>query len=179
MAFGSAGERRADLGVELGDEVGRALRLGHERRRRERAHAGLLRVGVAESGVETGAAQHDEQPVLALVPEEDLHAGHVHRRLEPLDDGLRLGVGDAPGAPVGDRAVGASVARLPRAATSPATQLEVESGRRQRAAAQLELLGVVAEQAEVAGARPRRDARADRARRDRRCRRRRAGRDWG
>ena len=99
-------ERRADLRVELGDQVGGVLRLGRECRRRERRHAGLLRVGVAEPGIEPGAAQHDEQPVLALVPEEDLHARHVHRGLEPLDDGLRLGVGDAPGAPVGDRAVG-------------------------------------------------------------------------
>ena len=161
MAFGLGRERRADLRVEFDDQVGGVLRLGHECRRRERRHAGLLRVGVAESGIETGAAQHDEQPVLTLVPEEDLHAWHVHRVLEPLDDGLRLGVGDAPGAPVGDRAVGRQRGEVAAGGDVAGLELEVEAGGRQRAATELELLGVVAEQAEVAGARPGRDARPD------------------
>ena len=128
------------------------------------AHAGVLRVGVAEAGVEAGAAQHDEQPVLALVPEEHLDAGHAHPGLELLDDGLRLGVGDAPGAPVGDRAVGAEGGEVAAGGDVAGAQLEVEAGGRQRAAAELELLGVVAEEAEVAGTRAGRDARARPAR---------------
>ncbi len=44
--------------------------------------------------------------MLALVTEEDLDAGYLHRRLQPVDERTRLGVGDAPGPPVADRAVG-------------------------------------------------------------------------
>ena len=100
--------------------------------------------------------------MLTLVPEEDLHARHAHRGLEPLDDGLRLGVGNAPGAPVGDRAVRRQCGEVAAGGDVAGFQLEVETGGRQRTASELELLGVVAEQAEVPGARPGRDAGADR-----------------
>ncbi len=151
----------ADLRVELDDEVGGAFRFGRERRRRERRDARLLRVGVAEPRVEPVAAQHDQQPVLALVPEEHLHAREVHRGLQPIDDGLRLGVGDAPGAPVGDDAAGAERHEVAAGRDVARLELEVETGGRERAAPELEPFGVVAEEAQVARTGSGRDPRAD------------------
>ena len=126
------------------------------------AHAGLLGVGVAESGVEAGPPQHDEQPVLALVAEEHLDAGDVHARLEPLDDARRLGVGDAPGAAVGDRAVGGEGGRLPRRRRRRRAARSRGRRRTARRGPSSNWSGVVAEQPEVTRARAGRDARADR-----------------
>ena len=100
--------------------------------------------------------------MLALVPEEHLDAGHGHAGLELVDHGQRLGVGDAPGAPVGERAVGAEGGEVAAGGDVAGAQLEVESRGRQRAASELELLGVVAEEPEVTGSRAGGDAGPDR-----------------
>ena len=79
-----------------------------------------------------------------------------------IDDGLRLGVGDAARAPVGDDATGSEGGEIAAGGHIARLELEVEARRRERAAAELELLRVVAEEAEVARSRARRDAGADR-----------------
>ena len=71
-------------------------------------------------------------------------------------------IGDAPGAPVGERAVGAEGGEVAAGGDVAGAQLEVEAGGRQRAAPELELLGVVAEEPEVTGSRAGRDAGPDR-----------------
>ena len=162
VGLGLVGEHAPHLGVDLGEEVGGALGLGVERLGRERRDPGVLRVGVGEARVEAGTAQHHEHAVLALVTEEHLDAGHRHPGLELVDDDARLGVGDATGAAVGERAVGAEGGEVAAGGDVADAQLEVETGGGERAAPELELLGVVAEQAEVPGTRAGRDARTDR-----------------
>ena len=85
------------------------------------------------------AAQHDQHAVLALVAEEHLDPGDLHRRLQPLDDDARLGVGDAPGAAVGDGAVGVERGEVAAGGDVAGSELEVEPGGRERAPAELEL----------------------------------------
>ena len=162
MALGSSASTAPHLGVDLGEEVGGALGLGVERFRGERRDPGVLRVGVGEARVEARPAQHDEHAVLALVTEEHLDAGDRHAGLQLVDDDLRFGIGDAPGAAVGDGAVGVEGGEVAAGGDVAGAQLEVEAGGGERAAPELELLGVVAEQAEVAGARAGGDAGADR-----------------
>ena len=155
------GERGAHVAVELGDEVGGVLGVAVERLGGERRHAGALRVGVGEAGVEPLAAQHDEQSVFALVPEEHLDPGDAHRRLQVVDDGAGVGVGDAARAPVGDGAVSAEGGDVAAGRDVTGLELEVEPGGGEGAAPELELDGVVAEQAQVAGAGAGGDAGAD------------------
>ena len=128
----------------------------------ERRHAGVLGVGVGEAGVEPGAAQHHSTRCSRSWRKNTSTPGTVDSGLEPLDDSARLGVGDAPGAPVGDRAVGVEGGQVAAGGDVAGAQLEVEAGGGECAAPELELLGVVAEQPEMTGSRAGRDPGADR-----------------
>src|SRR5262249_58798993 len=64
--------------------------------------------------------------------------------------------------PVGDGAVAGERAEVAPSGDVARSQIEVEPGRAERTASELEALGVVAEQTEVPGAGPGRDAGADR-----------------
>ena len=81
LAFGLVGEHAPHLRVDLGDEVGGALRLGVERLGRER-RARRCAAGRCRRGGGRGPAPRSttSTPVLALVPEEHLDAGHATRR---------------------------------------------------------------------------------------------------
>ena len=129
-----AGEQRPNLGVELVDQLGGALRRSVERLRFERRHPRRLGVGVGDAFVETVPAQHDEHAVLALVPEEQLDAVQVHTLLETVDDRGGFVVGDAAGAPVDDGAVGRERAEVAASGDVSRAQLEVEARCAQRAA---------------------------------------------
>ena len=100
--------------------------------------------------------------MLALVAEEHLDAGHRDSGLELVDDDLRFRIRDATGATVGERAVGAEGGEVAAGGDVADPELEVETGGGERAAPELELLGVVAEQAQVSGTRAWRDAGTDR-----------------
>ncbi len=100
--------------------------------------------------------------MLALVAEENLGPVEMDTVLQLGDDGSGFVVGKAAGAAVGDRPVGGERAQVAAGGDVARSQLEVEPGRAQRAAAQLEALGVVAEEPEMAGPRTRRDAGPDR-----------------
>ena len=162
FAFDSPASSSLRLRGDVGDELGGVLGVGLERLRVERRDTLVLRVGVGERRVETGAAQHDEHAVLALVAEEHLGPVEMHAVLQLGDDGGRFVVGKATGAAVGDGPVGGERAQVAAGGDVARSQLEVEPGRAQCAAAQLEALGVVAEEAEVTGPRAGRDAGTDR-----------------
>ncbi len=154
-------EHLPDLRVDLGDQVRGPFRFRVERVGDEGSDPGVLRVGVGQAGIETGAAQDDEHAVLALVTEVHLDPGTRHRVLESIDDGTRLGVGDASGAAIRDQTAGVEGGEIPSCGDVAGAQLEVEPGRRQRAAPEFELLGVVSEEPEVTGTGTGGDAGAD------------------
>jgi hypothetical protein len=86
----------------------------------------------------------------------------MHAVLQLGDHRGRLVVGKPAGAAVGDGPVGGERAQVAAGGDVARSQLEVEPGRAQRAAAQLEAFGVVAEEPEVTGPRAGCDAGTDR-----------------
>ena len=123
------GEQRAYLRGELVDQLRGVLRLGIERRRLERQLIRVLRIGVAEPGIEPVASEHHEHPVLAFVPEEHVGAVEVHPGLEPVDDRPGLVVGNSSGAAVGDATLGVERAQVASGGDVARAQLEVETRR--------------------------------------------------
>ena len=124
-----AGQHALRLRDDVGDELGGVLGVGLERLGIERRDALVLGVGVGERGIEAGPAQHDEQPVLALVAEEHLGPVEMHAVLQLGDHRGRFVVGKSPGAAVGDRPVGGERAQVAAGGDVARSQLEVEPGR--------------------------------------------------
>src|SRR5262245_65689079 len=96
--------------------------------------------------------------MLACVPEVDLGAVEVHAVLQLADGGGGFVVGEPAGAAVGDGAVGGERAQVAAGRDVARPQLEVEAGRAERAATELEPFGVVPEETEVPGPRAGGDA---------------------
>src|SRR5215217_7254298 len=128
----------------------------------ERGHAGDLGVGVAEVAVQPLAAQHQQAAVLALGLEEELGPLQGDLAHQQVADGGRLLGGQAAGPAVGDDAVVVEGAEVDPGGDVAGLELEADAGRGQGAAADLVGERVVAEQAEVAGARAGGDAPGDR-----------------
>ena len=117
------------------------------------AHAGHLGVGVVDVGVEVGAPQHDEHPVLGLVDEQHLDARDRHALGEQAHHLEGLEVGDAPGPAVGDDALLVDGGQVAAGGDVARVQVDVEAGGRQRPPAQVVVERVVAEQRQVGRAR--------------------------
>jgi hypothetical protein len=99
--------------------------------------------------------------VLALGLEEELGLVELDLAHQQLADAGRLLGGQPPGPAVGDVPVGSKGAEVHPGGDVAWLQLEADPGRREGAAADLVGQRVVAEQAEVAGARPGGDAAGD------------------
>jgi hypothetical protein len=159
---GLVGQQPTGLGVELVDQLDGALGVRIEGRGLERRPAGRLGIRVGDALVEPLAPQDDEHAVLALMAEEHLGAVETDVLLEPGDQRGGFVVGDTSGAAIGDGAVGRERAQVAAGGDIAGAQLEVEAGGAQGPPAELEVLGVVAEQPQVARPRAGRDPRADR-----------------
>ena len=150
--------RVAGLVEDLLDQLGGALGLGRAGLRLERGHADDLGVGVGQVAVQALAAQHQQAAVLPLGLEEELDPVELDLAHQQLADGGRLLGGQPAGPAVGDDPVGVQGAEVDPGGHVAGLELEADAGRRQGAPADLVGERVVAEQAEVAGARPGGDA---------------------
>ena len=155
------GEDRAGLLHELLGHLGRLRRRRIGRLRVERGHAHGLWVGVGHAAVEPLRPEHDHEAVLLDRLHERLHAGDLHG-LEFFHDREALLRGDPAGAAIGDLAGGVEGAEVAAGGDVVGPEFEADAGGLEGAAADLELEGVVAEQAEVPGAGAGRDARQHR-----------------
>ena len=136
--------------------------MGREGVGRARRHAQPLRVGVGDPGVEPRAPQDDQHPVLGLVGEDDIDAGHVDALAQEADDLPGRLVVDPPGPAVDHQAVVVERGQVAPSGDVTRAQLDLQAGGRQHPPPQLVLVRVVAEQSEVPGARPRGDPGAHR-----------------
>jgi len=158
----AAVEQRAGLVEEAADQVGGALGFGAAGLGVERRDALALGVGVGQVGREPVASQHQQAAVLALGPDEELGAVQAHLAGEQLADGGRLLGRQPAGAAVGDPAVVGEGGEVDARGHVARLQLEADPGGRERPAADLVGERVVAEQAQMTGAGPGRDAAGDR-----------------
>ena len=141
-----------------GDELRRGRRGRIERPRVQRRNAGRLRVGVADPGIQPLPPEDHQDSMTLLVVELD----PLHRRGQPVDHATSLLVGDPPGSPVHDVAVGVQGAEVPPGGHVTGMELDVETGGAERPASEHELEGVVSEQREMARSGARCDPRTDR-----------------